>query len=378
MKRTVLTFAAIAALILSGCSKDDYKPGQGVQADTTSTIPVAIQGRVACAYVTYYGTATIDPTYFNSLCYAFAELKIVDGAYKGFVVRNESRFQSIVYLKKKFPSLKIQISFTNSIEVDGNSFGGGFSKLAASDDARKQFAEDCRQFCIKWGIDGIDMDWEFPGMSWSSGGVYDEMNDVANYVLLMKQLRETLGSTYLLTYAGYVFDKASTSNGGWKYIDIASVEPYVDYVNIMTYDMDSAPSHQSAWYDPSCYCDCYHAVQAYLDAGMPAYKLVLGIPFYGRHSFSDSPQVYEYKDIVKLSTAAGYKIDNWDSSAYVPYVTLNGTYYCGYDNAKSIAAKGHLAIGDKGMKGMMYWHYDGDNARGTLRKAVWSAVMKKY
>ena len=121
-----------------------------------------------------------------------------------------------------------------------------------------------------------------------------------------------------------------------------------------------------------------HAVQAYLDAGMPAYKLVLGIPFYGRHSFSDSPQVYEYKDIVKLSTAAGYKIDNWDSSAYVPYVTLNGTYYCGYDNAKSIAAKGHLAIGDKGMKGMMYWHYDGDNARGTLRKAVWSAVMKKY
>ena len=72
-----------------------------------------------------------------------------------------------------------------------------------------------------------------------------------------------------------------------------------------------------------------------------------------------------------------YRIDNWDSEASVPYVTnrYTGLYYCGYDNPASIAAKGSW-IRSLGMKGMMFWNYDGDDAKGTLRKAVWEAVMK--
>ncbi len=88
---------------------------------------------------------------------------------------------------------------------------------------------------VKWGIDGVDMDWEFR-LSWSGDPIaYDVAVDVANHVLLMKQLRETLGNQYLLTYAGYCMDKQQVP-GGWRYIDIAAVEPYVDFVNIMTYD----------------------------------------------------------------------------------------------------------------------------------------------
>ena len=40
----------------------------------------------------------------------------------------------------------------------------GFSVLAKSDEARKAFAEDCKKFCIQYNLDGIDMDWEFPGL----------------------------------------------------------------------------------------------------------------------------------------------------------------------------------------------------------------------
>jgi chitinase len=380
MKKVAFTILSIIAVLFAGCSEDDYessikKPGTG---GTEGGLVEKVEGRVVIAYATYYGTATPDLAYFTHINYAFAEPYLRNGIYEGFKVQGtEARFQKIVDLKKKNPNLKISISFTNTIENPDNPRGGGFSQLAKSDEYRKKFAADCKAFLQKWGIDGVDMDWEFPGLSWSSdAGMYDRAVDVANHVLLMKQLRETLGNSYLLTYAGYCLDKTAVT-GGSQYIDIAAVAPYVDFVNIMTYDLDAADEgsdHQSALKDPSAYSDCTRAVQTYLNAGMPANKLVLGIPFYGRISFAKAPLSINYNKIILLGS--DYKIDNWDEAASVPYVTYKGTYYCGYDNAKSIAIKGEWLLA-KGMKGMMYWDYDGDDAAGTLRTAVWQATMKK-
>jgi chitinase len=365
MKQWFTAVAFVALGMFAACDSDDYETG--IRSGGGS-LAEKIDGRVALAYVTYYGTSVPNPDYFTHLNYAFAEPVVDNGVYKGFVLQgDESRFQQIAALKKSNPDLKICISFTNSTT------GGGFSVLAKSDAYRKAFANDCKAFLQEWGIDGVDMDWEFPGLTWSTG-VYDVAVDVANHVLLMAQLRETLGSKYLLTYAGYCNDKQAVA-GGSRYIDIAAVAPYVDFVNIMTYDLDEAPHHQSGLEYPAGVSDCKRAVQAYLDAGMDPNKLVLGVPFYGRRSFSTSPGAINYKDIIKLDQQS-YKIDNWDAAASVPYVTYNGQYYCGYDNDKSIALKGEWLLA-KGMKGMMYWDYDGDDAAGTLRKAVWQAVMSK-
>ena len=65
--------------------------------------------------------------------------------------------------------------------------------MAKSETDRKKFAQDCLDFCKKWGIDGIDIDWEFPGLSWDKSVANDTSCDVENYTLLMAQLRETLG-----------------------------------------------------------------------------------------------------------------------------------------------------------------------------------------
>ena len=46
------------------------------------------------------------------------------------------------------------------------------------------------------------------------------------------------------------------------------------------------------------------------------------------------------------------------------------------ENPRSIAAKGEWIL-KNGMKGMMFWDYEGDDTMGTLRKALWNAVMKK-
>lgn len=375
MKRFFAIVAIATAMMFASCSEDPYQSGiqSGGENDESEELLPAKDGRVAIAYVTYYGKAIPDPMLMTHINYAFAELYVKDGVYKGFKLQgSEDRFRQVVALKKKNPNLKISLSFSHTVTNEDNAQGGGFSALAKSDEYRKAFAKDCRDFCSKWGIDGIDIDWEFPGLSWS-GHACDPSVDVENHVLLMKQLRETLGTRYMLTYAGYVKNVIETDEGR-KYIDIAAVDPYVDFVNVMTYDMDSAPSHQSALRDKSAYVDCERAIKAYTDAGVAASKLVLGIPFYGRISFDKSPGAIDYNKIILLDKN-DYKIDNWDSDANVPYVTYKGTYYCGYDNEKSIAIKGDW-IRSLGMKGMMYWDYNADDNQHTLCKAVWQAVMK--
>ena len=331
-------------------------------------------GRHVTAYVTYYGTLTPDPNVLTHINYAFAELYMVDGVYQGFKVQGkQERFEAIAALKKTYPNLKICLSFTHGVANSDNKQGGSFSALAKSEANRIAFAEDCLAFLKKYNLDGIDLDWEYPGLSWS-GAACDPSCDTDNYVLLVKQLRETLGNDYEISYAGYCTDKVSVT-GGWKFIDIAAMDKYVDYVNIMTYDLDEAPHHHSALSDPRAYMDCNRAVQAYLNVGVKPQKLVLGIPFYGRHSWSTSPTALTYKSILNLDPYK-YRRNLWDDKAKCPYVaTMAGVFFCGYDNPRSIAIKGDWAR-QKGMLGLMYWEYDQDDAQGTLRTAVWNAVMK--
>jgi len=357
-------------ILVAGCQKETLPI---IPEEEQEYIPAQrVDGRVVLSYVTYWGTTIPDPTFFTHICYAFAELYVKDGVYMGFKLQGkEERFRQIANLKKQNRDLKILISFTHIVENSDNSQGGGFSALSKSDQYRKAFALDCKAFLQAWDIDGVDIDWEFPGLSWS-GAASDPAVDVANHVLLMKQLRETLGSEYLLSYAGYVKNKVAVSNG-YRYIDIKAVDPYVDFVNLMTYNMDAAPKHHSALNDTRAYWDCLRTVNAYINAGVSYNKLLLGIPFYGCHSFTEKPTSLNYKTILTLDKSI-YKIDNWDIVSSTPYVTKNGVFFCGYDNSRSIEIKGKWAIG-LGMRGLMYWQYDGDDSKGTLRKAVWESIM---
>lgn len=380
--RSLLTLA-LASMIAFSCAEDPYNAGPGGDG-TTDGIPVARaerkEGRIALGYCTYYGSATPDPAVLTHINYAFAELYVRDGKYVTFKLQgNESRFQQIVNVKKQHPELKVCLSFSHTVANSDNYQAGGFSVMASTEEGRKAFAEDCLAFVRKWGIDGIDIDWEFPGISWS-GHACDPAHDVENYTLLMKQLRATLGSQYLLTYAGYVMN-VQGSPGDGCFIDIAAVDPYVDFVNIMTYDIaaGSEGQHQSAWNRPDYYWDCVRAIDAYLNAGVSPSKLVLGIPFYARHAWDNSDGYKGAVDYGKFATeypaSKGFKIDNWDEKGLVPYITKDGKMWAGYDNPKSIGLKAEKILA-MGMKGFMYWDYDADDAAGTLRNAVWNAVMK--
>jgi hypothetical protein len=94
----------IPLLLLTACGKEILpEPEEEVY------VPSArIEGKVALAYVTYYGQRIPDPSLLTHIAYAFAELYVSDGAYHGFRLQgSEARFASVAALKNQYPHLKI-------------------------------------------------------------------------------------------------------------------------------------------------------------------------------------------------------------------------------------------------------------------------------
>jgi chitinase len=188
---------------------------------------------------------------------------------------------------------------------------------------------------------------------------------------MMRDIRAAIGPDKLLTLA------SSASPGYYNFKDIL---PYIDFVNIMTYDMENPPKHHSALYrSPMAGWTCGdESVKGHIEAGVPANMLTLGIPFYGRASNAIKPgndSFVPYYEIVQL-IAQGKFNEKWDDVAKVPYlVDGSGNIVCTYDNPRSIAIKCQYAL-DRGLLGAMYWDYSQDDAQSSLRNAVYKGVMR--
>ena len=180
----------------------------------------------------------------------------------------------------------------------------------------------------------------------------------------MRDLRKTLGNDKLLTMA---------SEAKAKYIDWANVIQYLDFVNIMSYDMGRPPTHNAALYKSSMAdMSCEEAVTRHLNAGIPANKLTLGLAFFGRGDRNIiKDDELDYNEIIGLS---GF-IKCWDDDAKVPYLTDNlGTMVLSYDDELSIGLKADY-VKQKGLKGAMYWDIEADDSNWTLGKAVASRLL---
>ncbi|MBQ8854630.1 MAG: glycoside hydrolase family 18 protein [Bacteroidales bacterium] len=315
---------------------------------------VAENDSVVVAYVTSWSDVIPDPFCMTHINYAFGH---VNDTFDGVRVDNPQRLKDMVALKKVNPDLKVMLSV-------GGWGSGRFSEMAMDRKLRRSFADDCLRVVEEFGLDGIDIDWEYPTSS--AAGISYSPEDTGNFTMLMKDLRQVLGDGLLLTFA---------SAASAEYVDFTAVEPYVDFVNIMAYDMATAPKHHSALYESeiSGGMTSDKAARAHLAAGMPAHKLVLGMPFYGRGSgrYAD---FNDFKDIKKDIEA--YEI--WDEKAQVPYIAdTDGTLIVGYDNPRSLKIKcGYIKA--NGLRGAMYWDYDGDDADGSLRKTVAREILGGY
>ena len=301
--------------------------------------------KVVIAYVTSWTHTIPDPTVMTHINYAFGH---VNETFNGVGIDNPDRLRKIVALKKKSPDLKVLLSV-------GGWGSGRFCEMAADSTFRRSFAVDCRRVVDAFKLDGIDIDWEYPTQS--SARISSSPQDTRNYTLLMHDLRQQLGDKLLTC--------ATVASG--EYIDFRSCIQYIDFVNVMSYDMGNPPYHHSALYpsDITNWMTTSTAINAHLAAGVPREKLVMGMPLYGRGKQGYSAEPDSTKGVT----------EQWHSQSMVPYlVDAKGEFVMGFENERSLGIKCQYII-DHRLRGGMYWEY-GDEKQEKLRNVICRILMR--
>ncbi|KAJ2796578.1 hypothetical protein H4R20_005486, partial [Coemansia guatemalensis] len=140
-------------------------------------------------------------------------------------------------------------------------------------------------------LDGIDIDWEYPGRQGNTCNIVDAHNDAPNFLSFLKDLRGKFDSAFgngkkLITLAVRVqpFDKQSSPME-----DVSEFSKYVDYANIMAYDINGPWNAMTGPNAPFNYenskgtpLSFVSAIDAWTNAKWPANQLVAGLAFYGR------------------------------------------------------------------------------------------------
>ena len=307
----------------------------------------------------------------------------------GTPVNPGGNFAELKLLKARFPHLKLLVS------LGGWSGSGNFSDAAVNDSTRRLLAESAIDVFIRptGGLfDGIDIDWEYP----VSGGLETNSKrpeDRENFTLMLAELRRQLdaqgktdGKHYELAIA------ASASPRRVAILEMKRVGELLDFINVMTYDYHAGSARTgfnsplyAARGDPTPEFNIDATMRAFLDAGIPAGKLLLGIPFYGRAygkvgavdngMFQPAGPATGWRggdgDWKTLSQTRlknpGYT-RYWEPNARVPYLydSTSGTWVS-YDDPESVGEKMRY-VREHNLGGVFIWELGGDD--GSLMRVI--------
>jgi chitinase len=330
----------------------------------------------------------IDPRGLTRINYAFANIQ--DGRMVPGAPTDAQNLAVLTALRREKPSLTVLVS------VGGWLGSNGFSDVALTAQSRGAFIESVMEFLNRYALDGLDVDWEYPGLAGSGHAFRRE--DKQNFTFLLKELRErfdkeagSTGRRLYLTIAMGAFDDVIAHS------EMAKVQQYVDTVNLMTYDYYEAGAdrttgnHAPLFEDPadpkSASAD--DSIRAFEKAGVPAEKILLGVPFYGRmwgevpdqnHGLFQPgktiPNTYApYNVIVETMLNQGFK-RYWDGASSAPHLYDPERHiFVSYEDPESLAAKCRYVI-SHGLGGVMFWEYFGDSS-GQLLGAINQSLHSK-
>lgn len=283
-------------------------------------------------------------------------------------------FAQLQTLKAGNPKLKIILSI-------GGWGADNFSLAAFNRPMRDTFATTAIDLLQQYALDGLDLDWEYPGQP--GPGILFLEEDKQNFTALLKLLRERLDA--LSAARGrtgadrYTLSIATAGGPYFEHTEMDRLHSYVDWINIMTYDFagewSKATAHHSGLYTggrpdlPSAEA----FVKQHLAAGIPSRKLILGVPFYGRAWCGVSgideglhQPVEEYEGTLPYEVLARDYIDKggfsrrWDQAAHAPFLFNPSTgVFITYDDPESLREKVRF-VKRNHLGGLMYWEHSED------------------
>lgn len=295
--------------------------------------------------------------------------------------RGGELLSKMVGLKKRNPALKVLVSL--------GGWGGcaTCSDVFSTEKGRNDFAISVKNILEQYGADGIDLDWEYPVVAGYPGHKRSP-EDKDNFTQLVKALRNTLPENSVVSFAAGGFHEYIDSAIAWK-----DVMPYVDFVNMMTYDLVNGYSkvtgHHTALYSSNPEMESTdRAVKMLLNLGVPSGKIVIGAAFYGR-VWKDVPDIdhglYQsgifshsenFKTFGHRLKSKGFK-EYWDSVVKAPYAYNAGKrQFITYDNKQSVKIKTQYAI-DHQLRGIMFWQLLSDNYHHGLLDAIYKVKKEK-
>ncbi|XP_070161707.1 probable chitinase 10 [Polyergus mexicanus] len=265
-----------------------------------------------------------------------------------------------------------------------------YSRLADSSTV-EQFTQHAARFVQKHGFDGLDLDWEFP-VCWQADCNRGSQRDSYNFYRLLRKFNEAFTSKGLLLSIAVSASKIIIDNA---YVEIPSLVQYVDWIGVMAYDYHNAYGQETGhvaplYHHPSDYTVFLNAnfsVRYWLDKGVPADKIVMGIPAYGS-SFTLSELSQNYTTVPlgfhaevsgpgepgKFTRSAGFlayyeicdnvRNDGWsvtkDPGGRVGSYASKRDQWVSYDDMSDIARKAKL-IKELNLAGGMIWSIDLDD-----------------
>ncbi len=327
----------------------------------------------------------IDAIKLDRINYAFARIK--DGRITTGCAADPQNFARLNALKQKNPNLKILVS------VGGWLGSKGFSDAALTAESRKAFTQSAVEFLRQYNLDGLDVDWEYPGSK--GAGNRHRAEDKQNFTLLLKELRSAFDAETMKSHKRlYLTIAAGATEEFLANTEMAEVAKVVDTVNLMTYDYTEPGSDPLTGHNAPLFANPADqrgvssdaSVRAFELAGVPAEKILLGVPFYGHiwggvaeadHGlFRPGKAVGQgsvpYGRIEEKFLQQGF-VRYWDPASQVPYLYNATTHvFISYDDPESMAAKGRYAV-DHHLGGVMFWEYM-DDPGGKLLGAVRSSL----
>ncbi len=311
-------------------------------------------------------------------------------------------FNQLRKLKRMFPRLRVFIS------LGGFTFSRYFSDAALTEKSRRTLVKSCVDMFIKGQLpavspggptvnaaglfDGIDIDWEWPGNCLD--GCMSRPEDKENFTLLLQEFRRQLdivGRQHRKRYGLSIFAPAGVFN--IDQMDLASVGRIVDFLTIQGYDLhggwESSTNFHSALFSsdddpaPTPQFTVDFTVDAYLARGVPARKIVVGVPFYGRGwsgvpatnnglfqpAGGALPGLVNYHVLKALEASPGWNSFNDPSSnAHWIYNPTTREFWA-FDDPAVMESKADY-VTRRGLGGVMFWDLTGDDGQGTLVKTL--------